>query len=100
MSNPISATTRGWLYTISVLIGILSVIAGPLMIALGTPADWQAVVVSTVGAVTTGLATLARANLPAPELSAEPFDDPAEELQAEPFDDPAEELQAEPFDES
>ena len=67
MTNPIPDHIRGWLYTISVLIGILAVIAGPLMIALGTPADWQAVVVSAVGAVTTGLATLARANLPAPE---------------------------------
>lgn len=65
MPNPISPTVRGWLYTLSILIGGLTVVTGPLMVALGTPTDWQAVIVSAIGALTVGLATLARANLPA-----------------------------------
>lgn len=62
-TNPIPETVRGTLYVIGISIGILAVIAGPLMIALDTPEVWQAVIVSTVGAVTTLLATLSRANL-------------------------------------
>ena len=63
MSNPISPTVRGWLYVGSTVIGILAVIAGPLLIALDVSSEWSAVVVSAVGAVTTLLGTLARANL-------------------------------------
>lgn len=63
MENPISEKTRGVLYIAGITVGILSVVAGPLMAALETPEEWVSVVVSAVGAVTTLLATLARANL-------------------------------------
>ena len=63
MSNPISPTVRGWLYVGSTVVGILAVITGPLLIALDVSSEWSAVVVSAVGAVTTLLGTLARANL-------------------------------------
>ena len=63
MVNPISEKVRGGLYIAGISIGILSVIAGPLMIALETPEAWVSVVVSAIGAVTTLLSTLARSNL-------------------------------------
>lgn len=63
MKNPISEKTRSILYILGISVGILAVVAGPLMIALETPEAWVAVVVSAIGAVTTLLSTLARANL-------------------------------------
>ena len=63
MNNPISEKTRGGLYVAGISVGILSTVAGPLMLALETPDVWVAVVLSAIGAVTTLLSTLARANL-------------------------------------
>ena len=63
ITNPISKKTRDVLYIIGISLGILSTIAGPLMLALATPEVWVAVVLSGLGAVTTLLSTLARANL-------------------------------------
>lgn len=62
-TNPIPKRTRDILYVLGIVVGILGVVAGPLMIALETPEAWVAVVVSAIGAVTSLLATLARANL-------------------------------------
>ena len=39
MSNPIPPTVRGWLYVGSTVVGILAVIAGPLLIALDVSAE-------------------------------------------------------------
>lgn len=40
---------------------------GPLIVALGVPDAWAAVIVSFVGAVTSLLSLLAKDNLPVPE---------------------------------
>ena len=52
MTNPITSKARGWLYVLGIAIGILATAAGPLEIALHVAADWQAVVTSSVGAIT------------------------------------------------
>ena len=67
MSNPISPRARGVLYLLGITIGGLAVVVGPLIVALGINAEWAAVIVSLVGAVTSLLSLLARDNLPAPE---------------------------------
>ena len=66
MSNPISPKARGVLYLIGITIGGLAVVVGPLIVALGVPDVWAAVIVSFVGAVTSLLSLLAKDNLPAP----------------------------------
>lgn len=66
MSNPISAKARGVLYLLGLVIGGLAVVVGPLIVALGVPDVWAAVIVSFVGAVTSLLSLLAKDNLPAP----------------------------------
>ena len=71
MTNPISARARGVLYLISLAIGILAVMVGPLSDALGWSPEWTQVVVVLVGAVTTLTALLARANLPSPDTPTE-----------------------------
>lgn len=63
MSNPIPASARGVLYIIGVCVGILAATAGPFMMALEIPDVWQAAIVSLVGAITTLMATVSRANL-------------------------------------
>lgn len=65
MTNPIPERVRGWLYVAGIAVGILAVVAGPLMIALTVSDAWQAVIVSAVGAVTVLLSTLSRSNLSA-----------------------------------
>ena len=67
MSNPISAKARGVLYLLGITIGSLAVVVGPLIVALGVPDAWAAVIVSFVGAVTSLLSLLAKDNLPVPE---------------------------------
>ena len=67
MNNPISPKTRGVLYLLGVTIGGLAVVVGPLIVALGVPDVWAAVIVSFVGAVTSLLSLLAKDNLPVPE---------------------------------
>ena len=67
MSNPISAKARGVLYLLGITIGGLAVVVGPLIVALGVPDVWAAVIVSFVGAVTSLLSLLAKDNLPVPE---------------------------------
>ena len=67
MPNPISETTRARLYVAGVIVGGLSVVVGPLILALNIPEAWAAVVISATGAVTALLATLARANLTSPD---------------------------------
>lgn len=67
MSNPISPKARGVLYLLGITIGGLTVVVGPLILALGIPDAWAAVIVSLVGAVTSLLSLLARDNLPAPD---------------------------------
>ena len=67
MKNPISPRTRGVLYLLGLVIGGLAVVIGPLIVALGINAEWAAVIVSLVGAVTSLLSLLARDNLPVPE---------------------------------
>ena len=67
MSNPISAKARGVLYLLGITIGGLAVVVGPLIVALGVPDVWAAVIVSFVGAVTSLLSLLAKDNLPAPK---------------------------------
>lgn len=67
MSNPISPKARGVLYLLGLVIGGLAVVVGPLIVALGINAEWAAVIVSLVGAVTSLLSLLAKDNLPAPE---------------------------------
>ena len=67
MKNPISPRTRGVLYLLGLVIGGLAVVIGPLIVALGINAEWAAVIVSLVGAVTSLLSLLAKDNLPAPE---------------------------------
>lgn len=67
MSNPISPKARGVLYLLGLVIGGLAVVIGPLIVALGINAEWAAVIVSLVGAVTSLLSLLARDNLPAPD---------------------------------
>ena len=69
MNNPISPKTRGVLYLLGLTIGALAVVVGPLIVALGISAEWSAVIVSLVGAVTSLLSLLARDNLPAPDDS-------------------------------
>mgnify|MGYP003605593098 CR=1 FL=1 len=69
MSNPISAKARGVLYLLGITIGGLAVVVGPLIVALGVPDVWAAVIVSFVGAVTSLLSLLAKDNLPAPDDS-------------------------------
>ena len=69
MSNPISPKARGVLYLLGITIGGLTVVVGPLIVALGIPDVWAAVIVSLVGAVTSLLSLLARDNLPAPDDS-------------------------------
>ena len=64
MNNPISPKTRGVLYLLGLTIGALAVVIGPLIVALGINAEWAAVIVSLVGAVTSLLSLLARDNLP------------------------------------
>ena len=71
MSNPISAKARGVLYLLGITIGSLAVVVGPLIVALGVPDVWAAVIVSFVGAVTSLLSLLDKDNLPVP---AEPTD--------------------------
>lgn len=66
MSNPISPKARGVLYLLGITIGGLAVVVGPLIVALGVPDVWAAVIVSFVGAVTSLLSLLAKDNLPAP----------------------------------
>ena len=80
MPNPISEKARGALYVIGISLGILSTIAGPLMLALETPEPWVAVVLSTIGALTTLLSTLARANLTAPAPGLQGNTDPLHAL--------------------
>lgn len=63
MPNPIPENVRGILYTLSISLGILSVVVGPLMVALAVKDVWAAVVLSLMGAITTLTSTLARANL-------------------------------------
>ena len=67
MSNPISAKARGVLYLLGITIGGLAVVVGPLIVALGVPDAWAAVIVSFVGAVTSLLSLLAKDNLPVTE---------------------------------
>ena len=67
MKNPISPRTRGVLYLLGLVIGGLAVVVGPLIVALGINAEWAAVIVSFVGAVTSLLSLLAKDNLPVPE---------------------------------
>ena len=67
MSNPISPKVRGVLYLLGLTVGALAVVVGPLIVALGISAEWSAVIVSFVGAVTSLLSLLAKDNLPAPE---------------------------------
>ena len=69
MNNPISPKTRGVLYLLGLTIGALAVVIGPLIVALGINAEWAAVIVSLVGAVTSLLSLLARDNLPGPDDS-------------------------------
>ena len=69
MRNPISAKARGVLYLLGITIGGLAVVVGPLIVALGINAEWAAVIVSLVGAVTSLLSLLARDNLPGPDDS-------------------------------
>ena len=69
MKNPISRDTRDVLYLLGLVIGGLAVVVGPLIVALGINAEWAAVIVSLVGAVTSLLSLLARDNLPAPDDS-------------------------------
>ena len=69
MKNPISPRTRGVLYLLGLVIGGLAVVVGPLIVALGVPDVWAAVIVSFVGAVTSLLSLLAKDNLPAPDDS-------------------------------
>ena len=69
MRNPISAKARGVLYLLGITIGGLAVVVGPLIVALGVPDVWAAVIVSFVGAVTSLLSLLAKDNLPAPDDS-------------------------------
>ena len=69
MKNPISPRTRGVLYLLGLVIGGLAVVVGPLIVALGVPDVWAAVIMSFVGAVTSLLSLLARDNLPAPDDS-------------------------------
>ena len=69
MKNPISPRTRGVLYLLGLVIGGLAVVIGPLIVALGINAEWAAVIVSLVGAVTSLLSLLAKDNLPAPDVS-------------------------------
>ena len=66
MTNPISTSTRSRIYLAGVIVGILAVVVGPLVTALGVPDAWTAVITSLVGAITTLTATLARANLTIP----------------------------------
>ena len=61
--NPISKATRGKLYLAGIIIGGLATVSGPLMIALETPQVWVAVTTSGIGAVTSLLNLLSRANL-------------------------------------
>ena len=67
MVNPISPETRGKIYLAGVIVGIFSVVSGPLMVALAVPAVWVAVITSFVGAVTAGASLLAKDNLTIPE---------------------------------
>ena len=67
MNNPISAKARGVLYLLGITIGGLAVVVGPLIVALGVPDVWAAVIVSFVGAVTSLLSLLVKDNLPVPE---------------------------------
>ena len=67
MANPFSDKTRSILYVTGIVIGALSVVLGPLSLALNIGEDWTAVLVSAVGAVTSLTNLLARANLPVPE---------------------------------
>ena len=69
MNNPISPKARGVLYLLGITIGGLAVVVGPLIVALGVPDVWAAVIVSFVGAVTSLLSLLAKDNLPDPEES-------------------------------
>ena len=71
MPNPISEKTRNVLYVTGMSVGILSTAAGPLMVALAVPEVWVAVVLSLIGAVTTLLSTLARANLTSEDTPAD-----------------------------
>lgn len=64
--NPIPTAVRGGLYVSGIVIGGLGVVTGPLIVALGITPEWSAVIVSTLGAVTTLLSTLSRANLSSP----------------------------------
>ena len=79
VSNAISYKTRRILYVAGVTIGVFGVVAGPLMEALNIPDPWVAVVVSFLGAVTTGTNMLARANTHstgAPPESADDLEEP------------------------
>lgn len=80
MPNPISEKTRGALYVTGISLGIMSTVAGPLMLALAVPEVWVAVVLSTIGALTTLLSTLARANLTAPDPGSQGITDPLQVL--------------------
>ena len=66
MTNPIAVSTRGRIYLAGVIIGVLAVVAGPMIVALQVPDVWAAVITSLIGAVTTLTTTLARANLTIP----------------------------------
>ena len=72
MTNPISARARGILYLVSLTIGVLAVVVGPLSDALAWSDEWTQVVVVLVGATTALTALLARSNLPSPDVPAEP----------------------------
>ena len=63
MSNPIPSSVRGWLFAAGAVLGIFSAVTGPLIIALNISDEWAAVIVSAVGAITSALSLLARANL-------------------------------------
>ena len=66
MVNPLSDKARSNLYVAGIVIGALSVVLGPLSLALNIGEDWTAVLVSAVGAVTSLTNLLARSNLPEP----------------------------------
>ena len=71
MPNPIPAAVRGWLFVAGLIVGIFSAVLGPLIIALNISDEWAAVIISAVGAVTSVISLLARANLSSDVLTGE-----------------------------
>ncbi len=72
MNNPINTRVRGTLYLISIVVGTCAVIVAPLSAALNWSDEWTQVALVAVGVITAVTATLARANLPSPDVPAEP----------------------------